>query len=172
MNIAVPASRRARLLLVAAAIALLAGCVTERPVLEATGAPVGAGLDVPPGSNEDFIVNVGRRIYFDESSSELNETARVTLKKQAEWLSRYTRYKAKIEGFADDRGGADHNRELGLRRADAARAYLATLGIPQSRMRTKSFGAQKERLVHDCSDSSCKAQNRRVVTVLESETGI
>ena len=29
--------------------------------------PVGGGVDVPPGSNEDFIVNVGRRIYFDEA---------------------------------------------------------------------------------------------------------
>ena len=41
-----------------------------------------------------------------------------------------------------------------------------------ARMRTKTFGAEKQRLVHDCSDASCKAQNRRVVTVLESETGI
>jgi outer membrane protein OmpA-like peptidoglycan-associated protein len=39
-------------------------------------------------------------------------------------------------------------------------------------MRTKTFGAEKGRLVHDCNDASCKAQNRRVVTVLESETGI
>jgi len=28
----------------------------------------------------------------------------VTLRKQAEWLSRHARYKIKIEGFADDRG--------------------------------------------------------------------
>jgi peptidoglycan-associated lipoprotein len=127
---------------------------------------------VPPGSNEDFIVNVGRRIYFDESSADINDTARVTLRKQAEWLSRHARYKIKIEGFADDRGSPEHNRALGLRRADAARAYLASLGIAAARMRTKTFGAEKERLVHDCSDASCKAQNRRVVTVLESETGI
>ena len=104
--------------------------------------------------------------------TDVSADQRRTLRKQAEWLSRYARYKIKIEGFADDRGSPEHNRALGLRRADAARAYLASLGIAAARMRTKTFGAEKERLVHDCSDASCKAQNRRVVTVLESETGI
>jgi peptidoglycan-associated lipoprotein len=158
--------------MVLAALVLLPGCMAEKPVLEATGVPVGAGVDVPPGSNEDFIVNVGRRIYFDESSAELNDTAKVTLQKQAGWLSRYTRYRVKIEGFADDRGSPEHNRALGLRRAEAARAYLASLGVASTRLRAKTFGAEKARLVHDCSDASCKAQNRRVVSVLESETGI
>ena len=166
------AARPARTLMVLAALVLLPGCTTEKPVVEATGVPVGAGVDVPPGSSEDFIVNVGRRIYFDESSAEINDTAKVTLQKQADWLSRYRRYRIKIEGFADDRGSPDHNRALGLRRADAARAYLASLGVAAGRMRTKTFGAEKGRLVHDCNDASCKAQNRRVVTVLESETGI
>jgi peptidoglycan-associated lipoprotein len=59
-----------------------------------------------------------------------------------------------------------------LRRADVARAYLASLGIAPARMRTKTFGNAKERLVHDCNDISCRAQNRRVVTVLERETGV
>ena len=38
--------------------------------------PVGAGINVPPGSNEDFIVNVGRRVYFAENSAALDDTAR------------------------------------------------------------------------------------------------
>jgi len=172
MSGALDPARLARAAMVLAALIALPGCMAEKPVVEATGVPVGAGVDVPPGSNEDFIVNVGRRIYFDESSAEINDTAKVTLQKQADWLARYSRYKIKIEGFADDRGSPDHNRALGLRRADAARAYLASLGVAAGRMRTKTFGAEKERLVHDCSDASCKAQNRRVVTVLESETGI
>ena len=61
-------------------------------------------------------------------------------------------------------------RATGLRRADAARAYLASLGIAPARMRP--FGNAKERLVHDCNDISFRAQNRRVVTVLERETGV
>src|SRR3954468_19393661 len=163
------AARPARTLMVLAALLCLPGCMAEKPVVEATGVPVGAGVDVPPGSNEDFIVNVGRRIYFDESSAELNDVAKVTLQKQADWLTRYARYKIKIEGFADDRGSAETNKALGMKRADAVRAYLASLGVAPDRMRTKTFGNAKERVVHDCNDASCRAQNRRVVTVLEQE---
>ena len=104
--------------------------------------------------------------------ADLDDTAKVTLKKQAEWLAQYPRYKIKIEGFADDRGNEDQDRLLGLRRADAARAYLASIGVAPPRMRTKTFGSLKERLANACSDASCRAQNRRVVTVLEQETGI
>src|SRR3954469_3700451 len=91
--------RIARLAVALATLVLPLGCISEKPVIEATGAPVGAGVNVPPGSNENFIVNVGRRTYFDENSAELNEVAQVTLRKQAEWLTRYARYRIKIEAL-------------------------------------------------------------------------
>jgi peptidoglycan-associated lipoprotein len=162
------------LALVAALPACMSTEVAEAPSasIEATGAPVGAGVSVPPGSYEDFIVNVGRRIYFAEGSAELDDTARVTLKNQTEWLQRYTDYNVKIQGFADDPGTPEQNRALGLRRADAARTYLASLGLPAARMRTKTYGSAKERLTNDCDDRSCRAQNRRVHTVLEREAGV
>ena len=40
-----------------------------------------------------------RRIYFDEGSAEINDVAKATLQKQADWLARY---KIKIEGFASE----------------------------------------------------------------------
>ena len=61
---------------------------------------------------------------------------------------------------------------LGQRRAEAVRAYLLMQGIDPVRLRVKSYGNTKERLVNDCDDASCRAQNRRVVTVLEGETGV
>jgi peptidoglycan-associated lipoprotein len=180
--------RLARILAAAAALAAMTACMgTEKPVVEATGVPVGGGVNVPAGSNEDFIVNVGRRTYFAANSAELDDVAKVTLQKQADWLVRYTGYKIKIEGFADDGGGAESNKTLGLKRADAVRAYLGSLGLKRAdavraylgslglasaRMRTKTFGNLTERLVHNCNDLSCRAQNRRVVTVLERETGV
>ena len=150
---------------------LLPGCMTEKPAVEATGVPVGAGVDVPPGSNEDFIVNVGRRIYFDESSADVNDTARVTLRKQAEWLSRHARYKIKIEGFADDRGSPDTPRP----RAAARRRRPRLSGLARDRRGAHAHqdlrvreGAARARLQRRL----VQAQNRRVVTVLETETGI
>ena len=144
----------------------LAACA---PVAQ-TGATIEtAGPDVPAGSNEDFIINVGRRIYFSENSADLDETARRTLDKQGDWLNTYRAYKIKIEGFADDPGTPEVNRSLGLRRANAVVSYLALKGIAATRMRAKSFG--RERLAKSCPDISCTSQNRRVVTVLDTEVG-
>jgi peptidoglycan-associated lipoprotein len=140
----------------------LAGCVTtESP------SAVDSGPDVPPGTNEDFIVNVGRRIYFNDNSAELTDTAKVTLDNQAKWLNQWTGYKVKIEGFADEKGSEEFNKQLGLKRAEAARAYLASQGVAQPRMRVKTFG--NTRKVKDCPDSGCTSQNRRVITVLDTE---
>ena len=171
-----PALRFSVLAGLALALAV-AGCSSVAPV--ATPAPdVGAptdklitGPDTPAGSNEDFIVNVGRRTYFPQGSAELDDTARATLDKQLEWLATYTRYKVKIEGFADDPGSPEANRALGLKRANAVSSYFASKGLAPGRMRVKSFGSDQSRLVRKCDDIGCRAQNRRVVTVLDAENG-
>ena len=44
-----------------------------------------------PGSQQDFVVNVGDRVFFETDSSELTPQARTTLDKQAQWLNQYNR---------------------------------------------------------------------------------
>lgn len=127
-----------------------------------TNDPVGGGVNVVPGSEEDLMVNVGRRTFFREGSSALDDTARATLEQQAAWLVRYPQWKVKIQGFADDPGGPDANRVLSQQRADAVRNYLVSKGVAPDRMWAKGYG--RDRLVQDCPDISCKAQNRRVIT--------
>ncbi len=117
-----------------------------------------------PGSAQDFVVNVGDRVFFETDSSELTPTARATLDKQATWLSQYSQYNFTIEGHADERGTREYNIALGARRAQAVREYLTARGINASRIRTISYG--KERPVAICNDISCWSQNRRAVTVL------
>ena len=126
-----------------------------------------AGAAVP-GSPQDFVVNVGDRVFFDTNSSELSEQARATLDKQAQWLANYNRYAVTLEGHADERGTREYNIALGARRAETVRQYLASRGIPAQRMRTISYG--KERPVAVCNDISCWSQNRRVVTVLDQSS--
>jgi peptidoglycan-associated lipoprotein len=121
----------------------------------------GAGT---PGSQQDFVVNIGDRVFFESDSSELTATAQATLDKQANWLQRYTRYSFAIEGHADERGTREYNFALGARRAEAVKTYLASRGVTAGRMRTISYG--KERPVAVCDDISCWSQNRRAVTVL------
>jgi peptidoglycan-associated lipoprotein len=121
-----------------------------------------------PGSQQDFVVNVGDRVFFETDSSELTDQARATLDKQAQWLNNYNRYAFTIEGHADERGTREYNIALGARRAETVREYLVSRGISGQRMRTISYG--KERPVALCNDISCWSQNRRAVTVLDQSS--
>ena len=78
-----------------------------------------------PGSQQDFVVNVGDRVFFETDSSELSPQARATLDKQAQWLNNYNRYAFTIEGHADERGTREYNIALGARRAQTVREYLS-----------------------------------------------
>ena len=121
-----------------------------------------------PGSQQDFVVNVGDRVFFESDQTELSPQAIATLEKQAQWLQTYNRYAFTIEGHADERGTREYNIALGARRAQAVRSFLASRGIDASRMRTISYG--KERPVAVCNDISCWSQNRRAVTVLNASS--
>jgi peptidoglycan-associated lipoprotein len=156
--------------------ALTAGCATSgRPSAtlqststgDATNAPVQGGINVQGGSEEDFIVNVGRRTFFPEGAATLDDTARVTLDKQAQWLVEYPHWKVKLQGFADDQGTEAEQKALSQKRADAVRDYLASKGVPRNRMKAKGYG--RDRLVGDCADIECTAQNRRVITNPQEE---
>ncbi len=122
-----------------------------------------------PGSPQDFVVNVGDRVFFESDQTELSPQATATLEKQAQWLQQYNRYAFTIEGHADERGTREYNIALGARRAQSVRSYLASRGIDPSRMRTISYG--KERPVAVYNDISCWSQNRRAVTVLNGAGG-
>jgi peptidoglycan-associated lipoprotein len=127
----------------------------------------GAGAAVP-GSQQDFVVNVGDRVFFETDSTELTPQARATLDNQSQWLNRYSQYTFTVEGHADERGTREYNIALGARRAQTVREYLSSRGVNAQRMRTISFG--KERPVAVCDNISCWSQNRRAVTVLNASS--
>jgi peptidoglycan-associated lipoprotein len=161
-----------RLAAAAAMTLFLAACASNNPVDPLGGGGAlpgqdglgGAGAGGPPGSAQDFAVNVGDRIFFDTDSSEINAESAATLDKQASWLGRYSTYAVTMQGHADERGTREYNFALGARRAEAAKNYLVARGVPASRISTISFG--KERPVEVCDDISCWSKNRRVQTVL------
>jgi len=142
--------------------AAVSGCASK-PGDQAGLAGAGA-----PGSQQDFVVNVGDRVFFETDSTELTPQARATLEKQAQWLQTYNQYAFTIEGHADERGTREYNIALGARRAQTVREYLASRGVSAQRMRTISYG--KERPVAVCNDISCWSQNRRAVTLLNASS--
>ncbi|MXN66859.1 OmpA family protein [Stappia sp. GBMRC 2046] len=147
----------------------LSGCNTMEAAStpDVTNAPAAGFEKISAGSEQDFIVNVGRRAYFTQGSATLDDTAKMTLDKQAEFLKANPNWYAKVQGFADDPGGDAANISLSQKRADAVMAYLVSKGVSPDRLWAKGYGT--ERLVRDCDDIECKAQNRRVVTNLREE---
>ncbi|MTH98061.1 peptidoglycan-associated lipoprotein Pal [Roseibium sp. RKSG952] len=127
-----------------------------------------SGSNAQPGTTQDFVVNVGDRVFFSEDQSSLSPAARATLDKQAQWLNQYRSYTVTIEGHADERGTRQYNIALGARRANSAKDYLVARGVASNRVRTISYG--KERPVAVCNNDSCWSQNRRAVTVLNNVT--
>ncbi len=155
--------RTARLAAVLATALGVAACANNSAVDAQANA---AGMAMP-GSQQDFVVNVGDRVFFETDSSNLTTQARATLDNQAQWLTNYPQYSQfTIEGHADERGTREYNIALGARRAQAVRDYLVSRGIAANRMHTISYG--KERPVAVCNDISCWSQNRRAVTVLNA----
>ncbi len=152
-------------LLLAAAVAL-AACETKN--LPDNAGDLGLN-NAAPGSQQDFTVNVGDRVFFETDSAVLTATSRTTLDKQAQWLARYVNHPVTVEGHADERGTREYNLALGARRAAATKDYLIARGVPASRIRTISYG--KERPVAVCNDISCWSQNRRAVTLLVAPSG-
>ena len=159
--------RAAKLAAALVAVIGLAACANNPNAQQQAGLGGGAGAAVP-GSAQDFVVNVGDRVFFETDQTELTPQARTTLDKQAQWLQYYGKYSFTVEGHADERGTREYNIALGARRAQTVRDYLVSRGIDGNRMRTISYG--KERPVAVCNDISCWSQNRRAVTVLNASS--
>lgn len=102
-------------------------------------------------------------VLFEYDKSDLTDTARGVLQKNADILRRRTGVRVMIEGHADSRGTNEYNLALGERRASAARDYIISLGIPAARLTIVSKGEEAP----SCRDEaeSCWSQNRRAFFV-------
>lgn len=137
------------------------------PAPEGTGTDTGpgTGTGVVPGSQQDFVANVSSdRIFFDLDQYNVDTQDQSTLQSQAQWLARNPAVRVTLEGHADERGTRDYNIALGERRANAAKNYLASIGVDPSRIDVISYG--KERPAALGSTEEAWAQNRRAVTVV------
>ncbi len=103
-------------------------------------------------------------IYFETDQFDVDSQDQAALRSQAQYLSQYANVRATIEGHADERGTRDYNLALGERRANAAKNYLVSLGVPAAQLTTVSYG--EERPAATGSDEQAWQQNRRAVTVV------
>jgi len=137
-----------------------AGGVGNAKPIESYTTPLSSGIAA--GSQEDLVVNVGDRIFFDFDKFTLDDEDRATLERQAAWMKANPSVTITVEGHCDERGTREYNLALGERRANSVADYLISLGLNPARVKTISYG--KERPVAVGSTNAAWAQNRRGVT--------
>jgi peptidoglycan-associated lipoprotein len=155
---------------IAASLVLLSACTTTGPDIDASA---GAGTDVAsgpigpvPGSQADLEESAGHRVFFAFNEYTLTPQAQAVLSRQAAWLQEYPETRVKLAGNADERGTREYNFALGARRAEAARAYLVSLGVDAARITTVSYG--KERPLDPRSTEDAWSLNRNATTTISA----
>src|SRR6056300_2033546 len=93
----------------------------------ANGYAQGSASD--PASPAYFQQTVGDRVYFTVDQSAIDDSARVVLAAQADWLAQNPAYKVTIEGHADEQGTREYNLAVGARRDNAAREHSVPMGV-------------------------------------------
>jgi peptidoglycan-associated lipoprotein len=98
-------------------------------------------------------------IFFDFDSATLRDDARPILRTVSYRLRGQSLAKLRIEGNCDQLGTVEYNLALGDERARAAKEYLVHLGVPDRKITTISFGAQRPK--YSDSDDAGRSKNRR-----------
>jgi peptidoglycan-associated lipoprotein len=139
---------------------LYSGCKKKEPIPEPmpdTSAPSGPGSETPPlverptegePQTADVFEECTRQlqpVFYDFNRSEIREDQMTALQNNARVLKSPTcgTVTVLIEGHCDERGTDEYNLALGERRADSAKDYLVTLGIPENRLSTLSYGESR-----------------------------
>jgi peptidoglycan-associated lipoprotein len=117
-----------------------------------------------PGSEQDFVIAAGDRVYFDFDQYSIRPDAVDILSRQAQWLGRYRAVQVRIEGNCDERGTREYNFGLGARRANAVREFLINHGVDAGRITTVSYG--KERPIDPGDNEDAWGKNRNAHTAI------
>ena len=124
-----------------------------------------SGSGIVSGSQEDLIVNVGDRVFFNYDSAELDTDAQELLQDQVAWLKQYSNVSVIIEGHCDERGTREYNLALGEKRASSVKDYLISLGINSERITVVSYGKERPQVLG--SNKAAWSMNRRSVTTID-----
>ena len=152
------------------AVVLLGGC-TKKNVTVSLPEPVRDTVPVvvPPPAPEPIdssaiiaamLRDALQNIYFDLDRYNLRQDAIDRLQIIGRTLMERGTVVISIDGHCDERGSSEYNMALGENRARAAKQWLVSYGIADTRLQTNSYG--KERLAaYGCTDEACHQQNRR-----------
>jgi peptidoglycan-associated lipoprotein len=129
---------------------------TARLTVTAPAAPPQAASE---NMTEQLFEQNVKPAFFDYDSYDIRPDAQTILAQDASFLAAHPTLKVVIGGYCDDRGSAEYNLALGENRANAAKQALVNGGIAPDRIRTVSYGKEKQFCSQN--DETCWQLNRR-----------
>ncbi len=99
-------------------------------------------------------------ILFDINKSDLQSAAKTNLSNLAVILNKYEDTEILVEGHTDATGGADHNLDLSLRRAQSVANYMSGMEVISTRFKMMGYGEDQPVLTNDTPEG--RQANRRV----------
>lgn len=107
----------------------------------------------------DSVGPMSQMVYFTRDASDLDDAAKSILADKVAYLRANPTTRVLIVGYASQPGTDVYNMALGLRRSQAARAYLVSQGIDEKRVEVATRG--EGQLVVEGPGEVANAQNRR-----------
>ena len=127
---------------------------TPRPAAQMP-AQVRATLDDRLAKMEDALFDFNKTTIRADATAALKDDVAVI----RDILATYPNQKLVIQGNADERGSAEYNLALADRRAESAKDFLTSMGIPSGQLTIISYG--KERPICSAETESCFQRYRR-----------
>jgi len=127
-------------------------CLTEICIINTT-------VTLPPYLDPKSSISTARSIYFALDDYSVSSDFNALVERQGRFLASSPKIAVKIEGNADERGGAECNLALGQKRAEAVLRALRIYGAEDSQMEAVSWGDTKPKAPGH--DEAAWAQNRR-----------
>ena len=168
-------------LLLLAATASVAACSKETNIARSFYSEAGSGIESRGfgeatqqnlsvmTAEQSYAVNLTRKfgadvtttVHFAFNSAVLDSDAQQTLMRQADWIRQFPEIRFRVYGHTDLVGSNAYNKALGMRRAQAVVAFLATQGISRSRLEAVVSYGKTQPLVYV---QGPNRDNRRTVT--------
>lgn len=131
------------------------------------GGPILGGIPINRDSITDARHPLSKRIvFFDYNSSRLTGDSLDLIRGHAEYLSRFSDVRVRVEGHTDERGSREYNIALGDNRARSVARILQLGGVDAGQFSTLSYG--EEVPLDEGSNASAWRRNRRVEVVYEA----
>ncbi len=110
----------------------------------------------------------GTTVYFDVNQDTLTQDAKDTLTEHFQPMTPPEEGTLHVKGYTDSQGSSEYNRRLGLKRAQAVKTYLISLGYSEDQIIATSFGIDES--VCQDQNQACFSKNRRVHIALVPPT--